>query len=67
MARPITSLDHYDPARASPEEAEAYRVAHEALYSRMNRMLQQADCQRRMCSPVTDAFGRPLAHDGLGR
>lgn len=67
MARPITSLDHYDPLRATPEETEAYRVAHEALYIRMNRMLRQADSQTRMSRPVTDAYGRPLAHDSPGR
>ena len=66
MARLITSLDHYDRDHASPEEREAYRVTHEALHQRMNRLLQQADSHKRMSTPVTDAFGRPIRHGYAG-
>lgn len=60
MARHITSLDHFNRDEATPEEIEAYRVTHEALYNRMNRLLQQSDVKRRMETPVTDRYGRPI-------
>lgn len=60
MARFITSLDHFDRSRATPEETEAYRVTHEALFRRMNQMLDQQDRIKRMSQPVTDRFGRPI-------
>ena len=66
MARLITSLDHYDRDRATPEEQEAYRVTHEVLHQRMNRLLQQSDTQKRMATPVTDAYGRPLRQNCYG-
>ena len=66
MARLITSLDHYNRDEASPEEQEAYRVTHEALHNRMNRMLQRSDSAKRMSTPVTDAYGRPIRHSAFG-
>jgi hypothetical protein len=66
MARPITSLDHFDRDNATPEEREAYRVTHEVLHQRLNRLLQQADCAKRMSTPVTDAYGRPLRQQSFG-
>lgn len=60
MSRLITSLDHFNRDSASPEEIEAYRVTHEALYQRMNSLLRKTDAARRMSTPVTDAYGRPL-------
>ena len=66
MARLIMSLDHYDRDHATPEEIEAYRVTHEALHGRMNRMLQRIDCHKRMDTPVTDAYGRPIRQGSFG-
>lgn len=60
MARFITSLSQYDRNRATPEETEAYRVTHEALFRRMSQFLDQ-DRAKQMLQPVTDRFGRPLA------
>jgi hypothetical protein len=60
MARFITSLNHFNREEATPEEIEAYRVSHEALYNRMNSYLRKAETARRMATPVTDAYGRPI-------
>ncbi|WP_373503383.1 hypothetical protein [Aestuariivirga sp.] len=59
MARLIKSLLGYNKATASPEEAEAYRVANEALQWRVNVMIQQSST-RLPPPPTTDMFGRPL-------
>lgn len=58
MARLIKSLLGYDRNKATPEEAEAYRVANEALQFRVNVMLSHST--RPASLPTTDRFGRAL-------
>ena len=58
MARLIKSLLGYDRNKATPEEAEAYRVANEALQFRVSAMMSHGT--RPAPLPTTDRFGRPL-------
>ncbi|WP_373503667.1 hypothetical protein [Aestuariivirga sp.] len=59
MTRLIKSLLGYDRNTASPEEAEAYRVANEALQWRVHAVMQKSST-RMAPPPTTDMFGRRI-------
>ena len=60
MSRLITTLFGFNRDIATPEEAEAYRVANEAHQYRTNMIARQGNRAKFFNYPTTDAFGRAL-------
>lgn len=60
MASLIKSLIGFDRKTATPEEAEAYRIANEALHSRVQHIVRSSAVSYRDLRPTTDRYGRSL-------
>jgi hypothetical protein len=60
MTNYIKSLFGYEGSKATPEEAEAYRIANEALQYRVQKLSRQEPNPSASLRPITDAYGRSI-------